>query len=99
MSYQVKLINEAKGINITLRVNADEYILDMAEQKGYNLPVSCRAGACVTCTGRVIEGKLEQDHNFLKPKELNAGFALLCKASPRSDCVILTHQEDALLDL
>jgi ferredoxin len=99
MKYKVTLVNEAKGLNATIKCGDDEYILDAAEQQGIELPVSCRTGACVTCTGKILQGKVEQDHTFLKEKEMDAGFVLTCRAFPRSDCVILTHQEDALLDL
>ena len=67
--------------------------------RGVKLPTSCNAGACVTCTAKLVEGKVEHEHVFLKANELNAGFILPCDAHPRSDCTILTHQEDALLDL
>jgi ferredoxin len=99
-TYKVTLVNEAKGLQNTIQVCSDEYILDAAEEQGINLPYACRTGACIVCTGKVIKGSLDQsDHSFLKPKELNAGFALLCAAYPMSDCTIETHQEDALLDL
>ncbi|WP_298615029.1 2Fe-2S iron-sulfur cluster-binding protein [uncultured Thermosynechococcus sp.] len=98
--YSVTLVNEARGLNKTIRVHADEYILDAAEAQGIALPYSCRAGACVSCAGRMIKGTVDQsDHSFLKPKELDAGFVLLCAAYPTSDCVISTHEEDNLLNL
>ncbi len=97
--YQVQLVNKEKGLNTTLKVGASEYILDAAEQQGIQLPVSCRAGACISCTGKMVQGDVDQDHNFLKTKELDAGFVLTCRACPMSDCVIETHQEDALLDI
>ena len=97
--YNVTLINEAIGLNKTIKVRGNEYILDAGEQQGIDLPVSCRAGVCVTCTGRIISGTVDQDHDFLKRKELDAGFVLTCKAYPTSNCTILTHQEEALLDL
>jgi ferredoxin len=98
-TYKVTLINEEKGLNKTIRVPDDQYILDVAEQNGINLPVSCRAGACISCTGKVLKGKVDQDHSFLKQTELDEGFVLTCRAYPLTDCVIQTHQESALLDL
>ncbi|MBW4621471.1 MAG: 2Fe-2S iron-sulfur cluster binding domain-containing protein [Cyanosarcina radialis HA8281-LM2] len=98
--YRVTLINEAKGSKDTIEVLGNEYILDAAEQQNVELPYSCRAGACISCTGKVLQGEVDRnDHSFLREKELKAGFVLLCAAYPMSDCVISTHQEDALLDL
>jgi ferredoxin len=98
-TYQVRLVNQEKGLDRVMEVNADEYILDAAERQGFNLPYSCRAGVCVSCTGRLKEGTVNHDYDFLKAKEIEAGFFLTCKAFATSDCVIETHQEDALLDL
>ncbi|MGI0483096.1 2Fe-2S iron-sulfur cluster-binding protein [Geminocystis sp. CENA526] len=98
-SYQVRLINEQKGLDSVIEVGADEYILDAAERQGFNLPYSCRAGVCVSCTGKLREGTVNHDYDFLKAKEIEAGFFLTCKAFATSNCVVETHQEDALLDL
>lgn len=98
-SYQVRLINQEKGLDNVIEVGADEYILDAAERQGFNLPYSCRAGVCVSCTARLKEGTVNHDYDFLKAKEIEAGFFLTCKAYATSNCVIETAQEDALLDL
>ena len=98
-TYKVKLINKDKGIEDVMEVNADEYILDAADRQGFNLPYSCRAGVCISCTAKLLEGTVDHDNDFLQNKELEAGFFLACKTYATSDCVVETHQEDALLDL
>jgi ferredoxin len=93
----VTLINEAHGIKKTIEVTPEEYILDVAEQEGLDLPFSCRNGSCSDCLGKVIEGKVEQTAKalgFLKKEEIEAGYVLTCCASPSSDCTILTHQAE-----
>ena len=96
-TYTVTLV-APDGQRKQIKVHPDEYISDAALTQGINLPSSCNAGVCVSCTARLSEGKITHDHTFLTPKEEKLGFLLTCKTLVKSDCVILTEQEDQLLD-
>ena len=97
MAYDVKLISEEHGIDEVVSCPDDEYLLDITEAAGIDLPYSCRAGACSTCAGKVTEGTIDQsDQSFLDEDQVAAGFVLTCIAYIKSDCTIYVHEEDSL---
>jgi ferredoxin len=98
--FTVTLVNQATGVEQTLKVAETEYILDVAEELGIELPYSCRNAACFTCLGKLLEGTVEQMPKaleILKREEIEAGYILTCAVTPTSDCKILTHQEEEYL--
>jgi ferredoxin len=49
------------------------------------------------CAGRLVEGTVERAEQLvLDDDHVAQGFVLLCKSMPRSDLVIITHQEPEL---
>jgi CDP-4-dehydro-6-deoxyglucose reductase len=79
-----------------------ETVLKAGLAEGFNLPYSCRNGACGSCKGRVLEGRV--DHGSYAPAvltdaERDAGFALFCCATPLSDLVIEVREIGAARDI
>ena len=87
MSHQVTI----RSSNHTFTVNEGETVLDAALREGVIIAYGCRNGACGTCKGTLVEGKLDygtyQEH-ALPDAERDAGMALFCQARPLSDLVI-----------
>ncbi len=80
-----------------VQVAADEYLLSAAVKAGLDLPFTCLQGWCITCAGRIQEGKANQAEAFrVFPEDEAAGYVLLCSAYPYSDLRIWTHQKAEL---
>lgn len=95
--YQVRLVNSEIGLDRTIEVPDDQYILDIAQEAGIRLPSGCNQGECSACVAKIISGEVDQsEQKFLRLHEVEAGYTITCVAYPLSDCTLETHQEQVL---
>lgn len=99
-THTIKIHNRQTGEFHTLEVPEDRYILHTAENKGAELPFSCRNGACTACAVRVLSGEIYQPEAVgLSPDLRRQGYALLCVSYARSDLEVETQDEDEVYEL
>ncbi len=94
MTFKVRI--EPSGHEFAAEAN--ETILEAALRNGFNLPYSCRNGACATCKGKVITGSVDYgvyEAKALTDAEKLAGMALFCRARPLADVVIEVREVGA----
>jgi ferredoxin len=92
VSHEVTI--EFEGETHELDVSEDEYILDAGLDAGLDMPFSCRAGNCTTCTGELLDGEVNQSEGTALDKEdREEGYVLLCSAYPRDECHVRAGDE------
>nr|YP_009684152.1 ferredoxin [Lessonia spicata]YP_010990848.1 ferredoxin [Lessonia nigrescens]QDP13976.1 ferredoxin [Lessonia spicata]QWK42750.1 ferredoxin [Lessonia spicata]WOX59881.1 ferredoxin [Lessonia nigrescens] len=95
--FKIHVVNEGLEIDTIIDCPDDQTILEAAEEQDLNLPYSCRAGACSSCTGKILKGEVDQtEQAFLEEDQLEKGFILTCVAYPQTDCEIECHAEEGL---
>lgn len=98
MSFQVTLMPSGHRF----QVPDGQVVLTASHDAGYAVPYSCKAGACRTCRGRVVEGRIDFGHvhpMYLSEQERQHGFALLCQAKPLSEVVIEVQELDVMASI
>jgi CDP-4-dehydro-6-deoxyglucose reductase len=98
MSHQITI----KPSNHIFTATEGETILEAALREGFAIAYGCRNGACGTCKGKLLEGRVDygayQEH-ALSEDEKKHGFALFCQAQPLTDLVIECREIRAVRDI
>jgi len=91
VSVEIILDGTTRNFKLT---DANQTVLEAANQHGLELPFSCKGGMCCTCRCKVQKGTAEMAVNYsLEPWELEAGFTLACQTRPTSDKLTLDFDE------
>jgi CDP-4-dehydro-6-deoxyglucose reductase len=88
--------------NHVFTANDDETILEAALREGFVIAYGCRNGACGTCKGKVINGRVDYgvyQQQVLSETDKNIGMALFCQARPLSDLDIECREIGAAKDI
>jgi len=75
----------------TLRVSADQSVLEAALAAGLNLPHSCKSGHCSSCRARLVRGEIRYPAGQppgISAQEAQSGQILLCQARALSDLTV-----------
>ena len=94
MSYKITIASSKESFP----ADNNETILGSALKHGHNFPYGCRNGACGSCKGKLIEGKIHYQNEVtgISEQEISEGYALFCQAVPESDVIIETKEIDQI---
>ncbi|MFB2892254.1 ferredoxin--nitrite reductase [Aerosakkonemataceae cyanobacterium BLCC-F50] len=73
-----------------VNASSEQFILEVAEAEGVEIPSSCRSGNCGTCKQKLLLGGVEYEGepNALSDSEKEQGFILTCISHPVGRVVI-----------
>jgi ring-1,2-phenylacetyl-CoA epoxidase subunit PaaE len=82
------------GKEVSFEMSKDEIVLDVALSNGIDVPYSCQGGVCLTCMGKIEEGKADMIENqLLSEDEINDGCLLTCQAVPKSESLKINYDD------
>ncbi|HET9735331.1 MAG TPA: CDP-6-deoxy-delta-3,4-glucoseen reductase [Burkholderiales bacterium] len=84
------------------QVEDGEAVLAAALRQGFVLPYGCKNGACGSCKGKILAGRVDYgvyQHKALTDDEKAQGKALFCQAKPLTDLVIEARTIGAAKDI
>lgn len=92
------LFQKARNANLddedhgTLDVDADESILEAAEDEGYDWPYGCRQGMCASCASIIRHGNIDMDQQqILGEDQIDDGARVTCIGTPATEDVRIIY--------
>jgi ferredoxin len=86
--FRVEFVKE----KVVLAVHKNQTILEAGEEAGLELPSSCRAGSCDTCSARWEGAPADQSIGVALTAEQQKSFVLTCIAKPRGAIKIWANE-------
>jgi ring-1,2-phenylacetyl-CoA epoxidase subunit PaaE len=69
-------------------------VLDAAMAANIDVPFSCQAGVCSTCSAKVVKGEVEMTSNYgLEDYEVERGLVLTCQSFPLTDEITIDYDQ------
>ena len=86
----IKITYKVDGLETTVEGHKNKTLLDTALENDIDAPYSCKGGACATCIGRLKNGTVELEQNYiLTDGEIEDGLIITCQAYPTSSKLFL----------
>ena len=86
----IKITYKVDGLETTVVGHKNKTLLDTALENDIDAPYSCKGGACATCIGRLKNGTVELEQNYiLTDGEIEDGLIITCQAYPTSSELFL----------
>lgn len=78
-------------------IDEDLTLLEGIEEYGLEVLYSCRAGVCMTCAAKILEGDVDLGTASITDDLKDQGYVLTCSGFPRSEGIRLemNHFDDA----
>lgn len=95
MTFKITFSWPGQSEKHSFQCDGETYLLDAAEEAGFEWPYSSRAGADSSTIARLISGEVDQiEQAFLSERQVSKGFILVDVAYPLSDCTLIIAAED-----
>lgn len=94
-TYDVEITMYGETYNVPIA--EDQTFLEGMEEFGLTVPNSCRAGVCITCAAKVLEGEVDLGQACISDDLKDDGYVLTCSGFPimEGTRLELHHFDDA----
>ena len=96
-TYTITFTDPITNNDSSFQCNDTTYLLNAAEEAGFDWPYVGREGQDAVSAARLVSGTVDQsEQKYLQEEQVADGYVLTDVAYPRSDCVLVIRQERAI---